>query len=1251
MSKVNLTTLTALTANETSAIAAINDNFEAMRDAIENTLSRDGTAPNSMDSNLDMNSFRIQNLLRAASNTEPVRKAEFDAAVFASEESVYASLIGSFRIVNPMEEQFGAVGDGVTDDTLAVQAAANALDAMGGGTLLINHPHKVSSTITFSGDVSITISSPHSYLGQIIANHGNDVISFTGSMLGTTPNIRIENLGIFKASGAATGGKAISAVFSDINSGSYKGLEILGCWISRVGDSYFNTAIDMTRCTHATIERNFIAGQGGTSSTKVGSGINLNTWCQGLTVHNNKIRGFLNGVLIDDISVDAAEDFQSEGYSIRGNTVSNCTNGLLSSLTSTEVSWAIVANSFDCTITGLSIDNIVRTQISLNRFGWNGGHTDHADIIIRRTDGTNPTTSTIQSIINSNRAFRKGDLEFTVSGVTRGATTTITYTPISKSRSITGVTKANPAVVTYSGGDAFSEDDNVSLSGILGMTELNGYTGRIQNVNTTANTFELAGVDSTGFTTYTSGGTVTLTSTTGTLTNGDVLYLYSIGGTVELNNRPVVVASLNTGAGTFVAKDYETGADIASTNYTAFSSNGKIVRYGRFLEIKGGADIDALDNQTTFRSVGLHLWANAKNVSWSQNRLVGKDGSSVIEAINNSSYQSTISILPLGAALYTVNDGGAPGDGVKDDSSYLQAVLTAGDTVRLDPLKTYVLKRQVIISGNGLGIEGNGATIKISTATGDFRETSFANRYTSTAVPIYATGKDRPFVRNCRITTTTFVDDIYIQPIYFATCTNVDIRRNEIWNFSRGPGRIVLNDCTGGKIIDNYIHNCYTNTATGSADQAQSTAILVDEAATIASSSLHILDNVGEYLLPGPTAYAAFSSQADVINIQGNVSTTRFTPSRNHIIKGNRGKWVGEVIDCWGSDCIIAENHGEYCYDNLIKIMYGGSRNEVANNVGKYLGRQGIQLAATNNTDVGDTDRNHIHDNTIYIWGWGGSWISGDSTTKMWDAEANGVAQSVSTISKTTSTTVTVTYLGADTYAAGDRIWIHGVLGMTQINDRDYILQSVNVGAKTFVINTPPNGSWGAYTSAGTIREGQHPWTGGVETAGIHINLVANSPVWRPTNTIVENNNLDGGEIGVCGIRGGSYTGGAANNICQNNTISRISTYRYRDANSDLLIDGGLKIITAASFTVEDGIDVYIVDNAGTCTVTLPNAAIELGRTLLFITQQAQAVSSASSNVVPRAGGAAGTAIVPATDGAWTELKSNRTSWQIIRSS
>lgn len=116
-------------------------------------------------------------------------------------------------------------------------------------------------------------------------------------------------------------------------------------------------------------------------------------------------------------------------------------------------------------------------------------------------------------------------------------------------------------------------------------------------------------------------------------------------------------------------------------------------------------------------------------------------------------------------------------------------------------------------------------------------------------------------------------------------------------------------------------------------------------------------------------------------------------------------------------------------------------------------------------------------------------------------------------------------------------------------------------------------------------------------------------------------------------------------------------TERLRiDNNGMVAVTGGslglaAPVTKTADFTVATT-ENYLINNksGSTCTVTLPSASTFSGRRIVIKTIQAQTVVSASSNVVPQAGGAAGTAILAATAGKWAELVANGTNWEIMAS-
>jgi len=70
-------------------------------------------------------------------------------------------------------------------------------------------------------------------------------------------------------------------------------------------------------------------------------------------------------------------------------------------------------------------------------------------------------------------------------------------------KNITGITRANPAVVT-SNAHGYSNGDRVYITGVGGMTQVNDLNYTVAGV--TANTYQLQGIDSSAYSAYTAGG-------------------------------------------------------------------------------------------------------------------------------------------------------------------------------------------------------------------------------------------------------------------------------------------------------------------------------------------------------------------------------------------------------------------------------------------------------------------------------------------------------------------------------------------------------------------------------------------------------------------------------------------------------------------------------------------------------------------------------------------------------------------------
>jgi hypothetical protein len=136
------------------------------------------------------------------------------------------------------------------------------------------------------------------------------------------------------------------------------------------------------------------------------------------------------------------------------------------------------------------------------------------------------------------------------------------------------------------------------------------------------------------------------------------------------------------------------------------------------------------------------------------------------------------------------------------------------------------------------------------------------------------------------------------------------------------------------------------------------------------------------------------------------------------------------------------------------------------------------------------------------------------------------------------------------------------------------------------------------------------------------------------------------GDISACTSTGmvvtsPAITGGTINNTPIGATTA--STGKFTTLATNIVTNAN------ATYTVL-ATDHTIIQTTAGSTYTLPTASSYTGRQLKLVTQFAGAVISASSNVVPLAGGAAGTAILAATAGKWATLVSNGTNWIIVAS-
>jgi len=165
--------------SENTAVATINGNSEAIENAFDNTLSRDGTSPNQMGANIDMNSNRILNLPVPTTSGEPLRFGDIGGVLPSdiANAGAYASAAAAS----------------------AAAAAASATAAAGFVGSATQAPKWTTArTITLSGDIT----------GTSPTWDGSTNLAFSGTMI---------SAGAVTAAKMASGAAASNLGFTPVN--------------------------------------------------------------------------------------------------------------------------------------------------------------------------------------------------------------------------------------------------------------------------------------------------------------------------------------------------------------------------------------------------------------------------------------------------------------------------------------------------------------------------------------------------------------------------------------------------------------------------------------------------------------------------------------------------------------------------------------------------------------------------------------------------------------------------------------------------------------------------------------------------------------------------------------------------------------------------------------------------------------------------------------------------------------------------